>query len=416
VSGQIRVLHLDDDPSFTELTGKFLEQESGAFETVSEVRAADALEHLTGETTDIDCIVSDYALPGMDGIEFLRTVRDTHPDIPFILFTGRGSESVAGEALANGATDYLQKQGGAEQYELLANRIRNAVEQYRDTIERERTERYRQEIYRITADTDLTVEENVERLLALGCERLGVENGHVTRIDREMERQTISIAAGSDFVQAGTVTDLTETYCRETVSQDDILAVYNAVEEGWGDDAAFEQWGIGCYIGGKIEVGDELYGTVCFVNQHPRDEQFTEGERTFVDLVSRWLSHMFERQAHERELARYEALVGMLPVGYARTDRDGEILTANPALVAMLDAEAESDLRHRSVTEFCTDSAAAEQFLERVHQQGTVEAHELELGTLTDGTVRVLVTGRSVDIEDEQQVDLLVEAASEGSS
>ena len=50
-----------------------------------------------------------------------------HPDLPFILFTGRGSEEVASEAISAGATDYLQKETGTSQYAVLANRIENAV-------------------------------------------------------------------------------------------------------------------------------------------------------------------------------------------------------------------------------------------------------------------------------------------------
>lgn len=70
-------------------------------------------------------------MPGQSGIEFLQVVRDDHPDLPFVLFTGKGSETIASEALRAGATDYLQKEAGTEQYELLANRVANAVRQFR---------------------------------------------------------------------------------------------------------------------------------------------------------------------------------------------------------------------------------------------------------------------------------------------
>ncbi|QCC48787.1 response regulator [Halobellus limi] len=67
-------------------------------------------------------------MPATDGIEFLEAVREDHPELPFILYTGKGSEEVASDAISAGVTDYLQKGTGSEQYELLANRIRNAVE------------------------------------------------------------------------------------------------------------------------------------------------------------------------------------------------------------------------------------------------------------------------------------------------
>ncbi|MFC7028796.1 response regulator [Halomicroarcula sp. GCM10025710] len=86
-------------------------------------------EMLTDEV--FDCVVSDYDLPGQNGIVFLRTVREQFPDLPFILYTGKGSEEVAMEAISAGVTDYLQKESGTDQYTVLANRITNAVESHR---------------------------------------------------------------------------------------------------------------------------------------------------------------------------------------------------------------------------------------------------------------------------------------------
>jgi PAS domain S-box-containing protein len=134
----VRVLHVDDDPSFGELVTELLERETGRLEVVPETRARGALDRVRDGESDIDCIVSDYEMPEMDGLAFLDAVRQEHPDLPFILFTGKGSEEVASEAIANGATDYLQKSGGTEQFDLLANRIENAVGRYRTQQEHER--------------------------------------------------------------------------------------------------------------------------------------------------------------------------------------------------------------------------------------------------------------------------------------
>lgn len=121
----IRVLHVDDDPGFLEVTADVLAEEDERFDLVSVTSSEEALDRL--ETADIDCILSDYDMAEYDGIEFLERVRERDPDLPFILFTGKGSEEVASEAIRVGVTDYLQKEGTLDQYTLLANRIDNAV-------------------------------------------------------------------------------------------------------------------------------------------------------------------------------------------------------------------------------------------------------------------------------------------------
>ncbi|WP_417448619.1 response regulator [Halovenus salina] len=124
----ISVLHVDDNPSFRELTVSLLEEADERFVVDTEASTADGMERLRRQ--EYDCVVSDYEMPGKDGIEFLRGVRTEYPDKPFILFTGKGSEEVASKAISAGVTDYLQKESGTEQYAVLANRITNAVDRY----------------------------------------------------------------------------------------------------------------------------------------------------------------------------------------------------------------------------------------------------------------------------------------------
>ncbi|EMA46297.1 hybrid sensor histidine kinase/response regulator [Halococcus saccharolyticus] len=135
----IRVLCVDDDPATLEIAASFLDR--NGLDVVTETSARDALDRLDEA---IDCIVSDYEMPAIDGLELLETVRDDHPDLPFILFTGKGNEAIASEAISAGVTDYLRKETGTDQYTVLANRIENAVEKRRAERELARTEsRYR---------------------------------------------------------------------------------------------------------------------------------------------------------------------------------------------------------------------------------------------------------------------------------
>ena len=136
MSGEITVIHVDDEPSFTDLTKTFLERGDEQFTVRTARNANEGLERLNNNPPD--CIISDYDMGQMDGLAFLKTVRTEYPDLPFILFTGKGSEEVASDAIAAGVTDYLQKQSSTDQYEILANRVRNAVERARAQRDRRR--------------------------------------------------------------------------------------------------------------------------------------------------------------------------------------------------------------------------------------------------------------------------------------
>ena len=95
-------------------------------QVIPSTNASEALELLSSEP--IDAIVSDYEMPGMNGIEFLQAVREKETNIPFIIFTGRGREEVAIEAINSGADFYLQKGGAPKaQFAELVHKINQGV-------------------------------------------------------------------------------------------------------------------------------------------------------------------------------------------------------------------------------------------------------------------------------------------------
>jgi PAS domain S-box-containing protein len=134
-----RVLLVDDEPGLLEI-GKLLLERAGPFlvETCSSAEAA--LDLLAREP--FDAVVSDYQMPGMDGIALLALVRKLHGRLPFILFTGKGREQVVIRAINEGADFYLQKGGDpGAQFAELAHKTRVAIE--RRATERELEERER---------------------------------------------------------------------------------------------------------------------------------------------------------------------------------------------------------------------------------------------------------------------------------
>lgn len=124
---RITVLFVDDDADFLDLASRLLELESDNIDLLTESDPSNVDERLGSSGSDIDCVVSDYMMDTMDGIELLRTIRSEHPTLPFVLFTAKGDEEIASETISAGATDYVINTGSPEQYAVLANRIETIV-------------------------------------------------------------------------------------------------------------------------------------------------------------------------------------------------------------------------------------------------------------------------------------------------
>ena len=121
----MKVLLVDDDPLFLELSKTFLEVfHDITSDTVDSAR--EALQRLENDSYDV--VISDYDMPVMDGITFLKTIRDKRINIPFILFTGVGRNELMHQAIENGANSFIEKIGDPRvQYSELSKRILQIV-------------------------------------------------------------------------------------------------------------------------------------------------------------------------------------------------------------------------------------------------------------------------------------------------
>jgi len=139
---QISLLYVDDEPELLNIT-KFYLEETGEFRVDIMSSGEEALD--TSDILSYDAIISDYHMPDMNGITFLKKVREMYGDMPFILFIGGSSEEILIEAINNGADFYLQKSGHAQfPIEELIYGIRQAVKKKRaEEALRESEEKFR---------------------------------------------------------------------------------------------------------------------------------------------------------------------------------------------------------------------------------------------------------------------------------
>jgi len=152
----ITVLYIDDEPALLEI-GKLYLERLGEFQVKTVTSAKGALEAI--KRRDFDAIISDYQMPVMNGIDFLKEVRASGNTIPFIIFTGRGREEVVIQALNEGADFYLQKGGEpASQFAELAHKVRQAVQQRRAEISIRDHERREAEILNFLPDATFAID------------------------------------------------------------------------------------------------------------------------------------------------------------------------------------------------------------------------------------------------------------------
>ena len=137
----ISVLYVDDEPALLEIGKKYLER--GGIDVETTLSSVEVLVLLQKRV--YDGVISDYQMPEMDGIALLKKIRSRHPDLPFILFTGKGREEIVIQAFDAGADYYVQKGGETRpQFRELSHKIILAVEKRRaERALKESEERYR---------------------------------------------------------------------------------------------------------------------------------------------------------------------------------------------------------------------------------------------------------------------------------
>ena len=278
----------------------------------------------------IDCIVSEYDMPGRDGLSFLETVREEYPNLPFIFYTNKDFETVVSKTISTGSTDYVPKGSSTEHFAFLAQRIITATEQQRAS-----------ESKRIAAlvrdiQADLVRARTPEEFEPSVCERLADGDPYtfawIGSLDADTTHVTPRASAGQEAGYLDT-TDITvddsatgqgptgraiktrSTQVIQDISADPTYDPWReaALERGYQSSAAI-----------PIEYDETLYGVLNVYAAHPK--AFDADEQSLLEDLSETIAHAYYRiQVRDQYDSQYQELFEDAPVMMALTrEANGE--------------------------------------------------------------------------------------------
>nr|WP_162354518.1 PAS domain S-box protein [Natrialba swarupiae] len=130
------------------------------------------------------------------------------------------------------------------------------------------------------------------------------------------------------------------TSCQKTIDDDRPVVLENASKENVSDDPASERYNLRCYIRARIIVDGEVYGTVCFADEHPQDGLEGDVTQSTVKVLAQWIGYEIEHHQYEAELEdreeRLQTLFEHAPDGIVIHDEEGNVIDANETLLENL--------------------------------------------------------------------------------
>ncbi|MFW9994678.1 MAG: PAS domain S-box protein [Candidatus Odinarchaeota archaeon] len=348
----VTVLHVDDDPAFLDLTRIFVETDHPDLRFNSLIDPLLVFEKLA--ENQYDAIVSDYQMPGLDGLELLERLREQDKDILFIIFTGKGREEVAIKALNLGADFYLQKGIPEVAFAELHNFITSAVQKKKVEESLRQSEQQLRTIHDTILDAVILIDagntirscnRSVQRVLGYTPDELTGKNYSVI-IPEEMVNDPEQLERQAKLFEQG------------YLDQEEYLF--------------------------KKKSGELFHASFSVVLMKDRQGAITGMLGTIRDITE-W--KRAEDSLRESE-ARYRELVENISDGFGVVDAAENFVYSNPALAEMFGVTAEQ-LAGRNLVEFLDLEAFAfvqEQTGER--QAGKKGRYVLEI-TRPDGTERV---------------------------
>ncbi len=161
-------------------------------------------------------------------------------------------------------------------------------------------------LHELTLAPGRNFEEKVDQLLALGTELFDMPMGIISHINGESYQ--IKYVKGPEWApKPGTILNLGNTYCALILKDNEPTAISNVGASEIAVHPCYKDFCLESYIGIKLSVGDEPYGTLNFTSPDIRQTPFSHTELSLMRLFANWISSELERERYERMIVQAKA-------------------------------------------------------------------------------------------------------------
>jgi len=347
-----RLLYVDDEPGLLEI-GKIFLESSGEFKVDTLPSAVKALDHL--KSVHYDAIISDYQMPTIDGITFLKTLRLNKDTTPFIIFTGRGREEVVIEALNSGADFYLQKGGDPTvQFAELVHKIHHAIDRRQADLALKKSER----------DYRNLVQHANEGILVIQDLMIKMVNPEVIRLGGYSEVELV----GQSFIQF--------------VHPDDRNRILDLYQKGIAGEDLPARYSFRVLRKDAAVLWIELSVVNIVWDERPATLNF------FIDITSRKHTEDALRESEERYRLFFKTAQDSLFI----STPDGWFIDCNEAMIRIQRATSREQILSTNAVEFYVHPEDRPVLIAQVNREGYIQDYPAQFKRFDGTTFNALVS------------------------
>jgi PAS domain S-box-containing protein len=185
------------------------------------------------------------------------------------------------------------------------------------------TENATRTLYKVASAQNRATEDKIQLLLNLGCERYNATFGALTRVIDGDRQQIVAARSPDGVLEPGIVLPLAQTYCSKTVESEYVIAIEHASKSEWGVHPAFVASHWESYIGTRVMVRGEVYGTFYFCSLEPRKNPYSTVDMDILQLMALWVGYELDRKLAEQQVREHQTQLAHV----ARLSTMGEMAT-----------------------------------------------------------------------------------------